>query len=124
MTGLRRHMALALALLVAVVPCMAAGKSALEAVCRMVDGGSGDPLEGVWRIAGGGAVFAVVPKEGDAGRFSLVIVDSPDMSVLPMTVFGEAVPTAVPGKYDASVTASMKSGAPSSRRHNLVMTLT
>lgn len=100
-----------------------AGRSTLERVCAMVDDGSGDPLEGVWRIAGGGAVFAALPVEGVDDVFRLVIVDSPDMSVLPMTEFGTAACTAVAGRYDARVAASLKSGSPVRRSHNLVITI-
>ena len=100
-----------------------AGRSAFTRVCAMVDDGRGDPLEGVWRIAGDGAVFAVLPDGESDDIFRLVIVDSPDMSVLPMTEFGSARRTAVAGRYDARVSASLKSGAPVRRDQNLIISL-
>lgn len=100
-----------------------AGRSTLERVSALVDDGRGDPIEGVWRIAGDGAVFAVLPADGGGDTFRLVIVDSPDMSVLPMTEFGTARRTAVAGRYDATVAASLPSGSASTREHKLVISL-
>ena len=122
MTALLRHIVAAFLAAVCAVAATA-GRSALTRVCALVDEGSGDPIEGVWRIAGDGAVFAVLPGDGGDDTFRLVIVDSPDMSVLPMTEFGAARRTAVAGRYDACMSASLTSGAPVRRDRNLIISL-
>lgn len=122
MTALLRHIVAAFLAAVCAVAATA-GRSALTRVCALVDEGSGDPIEGVWRIAGDGAVFAVLPGDGGDDTFRLVIVDSPDMSVLPMTEFGTARRTAVAGRYDACMSASLTSGAPVRRDRNLIISL-
>lgn len=121
MAGVLRHIVAAILAAVCAVAATA-GRSTLACVCAMVDDGGGDPLEGVWRIAGDGAVFAVLPGEG-GDTFRLVIVDSPDMSVLPMTEFGTARRTAVAGRYDACMSASLTSGAAVRRDRNLIISL-
>lgn len=121
MTGVLRHIVAAILAAVCAVAATA-GRSTLACVCAMVDDGGGDPIEGVWRIAGDGAVFAVLPGEG-GDTFRLVIVDSPDMSVLPMTEFGTARRTAVAGRYDACMSASLTSGAAVRRDRNLIISL-
>ncbi len=121
MTGVLRHIVAAILAAVCAVAATA-GRSTLARVCAMVDDGGGDPLEGVWRIAGDGAVFAVLPGEG-GDTFRLVIVDSPDMSVLPMTEFGTARRTAVAGRYDARLSASLTSVAPVRHDRSLVISL-
>lgn len=121
MTGVLRHIVAAILAAVCAVAATA-GRSTLARVCAMVDDGGGDPIEGVWRIAGDGAVFAVLPGEG-GDTFRLVIVDSPDMSVLPMTEFGTARRTAVAGRYDACMSASLTSGAAVRRDRNLIISL-
>ena len=121
MAGVLRHIVAAILAAVCAVAATA-GRSTLARVCAMVDDGGGDPLEGVWRIAGDGAVFAVLPGEG-GDTFRLVIVDSPDMSVLPMTEFGTARRTAVAGRYDACMSASLTSGAAVRRDRNLIISL-
>lgn len=121
MAGVLRHIVAAILAAVCAVAATA-GRSTLARVCAMVDDGGGDPIEGVWRIAGDGAVFAVLPGEG-GDTFRLVIVDSPDMSVLPMTEFGTARRTAVAGRYDACMSASLTSGAAVRRDRNLIISL-
>lgn len=121
MAGVLRHIVAAILAAVCAVAATA-GRSTLARVCSMVDDGGGDPIEGVWRIAGDGAVFAVLPGEG-GDTFRLVIVDSPDMSVLPMTEFGTARRTAVAGRYDACMSASLTSGAAVRRDRNLIISL-
>lgn len=121
MAGVLRHIVAAILAAVCAVAATA-GRSTLACVCAMVDDGGGDPIEGVWRIAGDGAVFAVLPGEG-GDTFRLVIVDSPDMSVLPMTEFGTARRTAVAGRYDACMSASLTSGAAVRRDRNLIISL-
>lgn len=122
MTGVLRHIVAAILAAVCAVAA-SAGRSTMAQVCAMVDDGGGDPIEGVWRIAGDGAVFAVLPGEGGDDAFRLVIVDSPDMSVLPMTEFGTARRTAVAGRYDACLSASLTSGTSVRRDRNLIISL-
>lgn len=63
--------------------------------------GGRDMAEGVWRFVPDGAVFAIVREPGAfSGRFRVVVLDSPDMSIPPGTEVGSAARTAVPGKYD------------------------
>lgn len=122
MTCVLRHIVAAILAAVCAVAA-SAGRSTMAQVCAMVDDGGGDPIEGVWRIAGDGAVFAVLPGEGGDDAFRLVIVDSPDMSVLPMTEFGTARRTAVAGRYDACLSASLTSGTSVRRDRNLIISL-
>ncbi len=122
MTCVLRHIVAAILAAVCAV-AGSAGRSTMAQVCAMVDDGGGDPIEGVWRIAGDGAVFAVLPGEGGDDAFRLVIVDSPDMSVLPMTEFGTARRTAVAGRYDARLSASLTSGTSVRRDRNLIISL-
>lgn len=71
--------------------------------CELIDSRGSDPLTGLWRMGGDGATFAVLPVEGSSTSFDIVIIDSPDMSVLPGTRFGHATTTGRSGTYDAEL---------------------
>ncbi|MGM9846199.1 MAG: hypothetical protein ACI30K_08260 [Muribaculaceae bacterium] len=60
-------------------------------------------IEGIYRMGGDGALFAIVPTPGHTHRYDLVIIESPDFSVEPGTKFGYAVAGGSKGVYDAKV---------------------
>ena len=51
-----------------------------------------DPVEGEWRVNGGGPVLLLRQAHDDAGRIEIVWVDGPDVSVRGGSVVGYAVP--------------------------------
>lgn len=57
---------------------------------------------GLWRMTDGGAVFAIEAIAGSQD-YRLVLLDSPDWQIEPGTMFGTMRPTAVKGKYNASL---------------------
>lgn len=73
-----------------------------QSVCRTIDSSGRDPLAGIWRMGGDGATFAALPSTNQA-TLDLVILDSPDMSVIPGTPLGRATATGKPGTYDAEL---------------------
>lgn len=65
-----------------------------------IDRYGSDPLCGIWQMGGDGAVFAVIPEKGSSSRFRIVLIDSPDMSVMPGHEIGCVVTTGKTGYYD------------------------
>ena len=59
-----------------------------------------DPIEGRWTVNGGGAVIEIARAPGADERFSVTMVDSPDLKVTPGTVLGYACPAPATGRYD------------------------
>lgn len=59
-----------------------------------------DPVEGEWRVNGGGPVLLLRQAHDDADRIEIVWVDGPDVSVRRGSVVGYAVPAPEAGVYD------------------------
>lgn len=64
-----------------------------------------DPIEGRWTVNGGGAVIEIARAPGADERFSVTMVDSPDLKVAPGTVLGYACPAPATGRYDCHLSA-------------------
>jgi len=77
-----------------------------RSACRIIDRYGSDPICGIWQMGGDGATFAVIPRQGSSAVFDIVLVDSPDMSVLPGLIMGKAASTGKPGHYDAEFDSS------------------
>lgn len=68
------------------------------------------PLEGLWRMAGDGALVAVesycvpeLPRSRQPSTFRMVMVKSPQRHIRPGTVIGHLVSTVRPGVYEARI---------------------
>lgn len=73
---------------------------------EIIDNQGADPICGLWRIGGGGALIAILPETASTARFEIYLLDSPDMSVIPGNKIGSAVATGQPGHYDAELAQS------------------
>lgn len=95
-----RMLCLCLMLTVLTVGSEAATPFDCASVCAEINRYGSDPLCGIWQMGGDGATFAVIPEQGSSSRFDIVLVDSPDMSVMPGRLIGCAVTTGKTGTYD------------------------
>lgn len=82
-----------------------------------------DPLEGLWRVNGGGAVLEFAPEPGNSGRLTIAYIDGPDMSIIPGTVIGNAIPAGNPGKYDCRMSTDPRPDRRHGRNDNLAFTI-
>lgn len=73
---------------------------------RIIDDRGADPLTGIWQIGGNGATIAILPRVASTTTFDIVLIDSPDMSILPGVIIGEAVTTGRMATYDAVMKSS------------------
>lgn len=69
---------------------------------EIIDSRGADPLAGIWRIGSDGATVAFLPEASAQSGFDIVILDSPDMSVIPGRKIGRAAATGKIGTYDAT----------------------
>ena len=60
-----------------------------------------DPIEGIWQWPDDGAVMKIEALSETA--FSIVLLDSPDLTIKPGTEIGRAVATPRKGSYDAAI---------------------
>lgn len=60
-----------------------------------------EPVEGLWRMNGGGALIQISP---DGDRLSMLYLDGPDLSIPPGTPIGYLVAGAEAGVYDCHAT--------------------
>lgn len=81
----------------------AAESVGFAAAKQIIDSRGADPLAGIWRIGGGGATVAFLPSGTSASDFDIVLLDSPDLSVIPGQTIGHAAATGRIGTYDASL---------------------
>lgn len=58
--------------------------------------------EGIWELGRGGAVFEIVAS-AEPGAYTLVLLDSPDYTLNPGTVFGTMRTTGKPRCFDAAL---------------------
>ena len=77
--------------------------------CEIIDSRGADPLCGIWRIGGDGALVAILPATASTARFDIYLLDSPDLSVIPGEKIGSAAATGQPGTYDAELSTSPQS---------------
>lgn len=73
-----------------------------QQACEIIDNTGHDVVCGLWKIGGDGATIAVLPQQGKMSTFDIVLIESPDMSVIPGEVIGELSSTGRPGVYDSS----------------------
>ncbi len=73
---------------------------------EIIDSRGTDPLTGIWKIGGDGATIAFLPRVGSTSTFDIVLLDSPDLSILPGGIIGEAVSTGRLATYDATMNVS------------------
>lgn len=84
----------------------------LDAVKQTLDQLAFTPIEGLWMMTDDGARFAII-ADSDESRLTpqefllMVIVDSPDRSVKPGTVFGVAAQSAAKGVFDALIISDL-----------------
>lgn len=64
--------------------------------------GAREPIEGEWRVNGGGPILLFKASESDAGRIDIVWVDGDEDNVSPGTVVGYAVASPRAGVYDCT----------------------
>lgn len=81
-----------------------------------------DSPEGVWRIGDSGAVFEVRPLAGSDDSFELYLLSSPDLSILPGTVFGTMTSTGTRHVYEARIRLD-SSRRTSPKNHSFIFTL-
>lgn len=74
--------------------------------CEIIDARGADPLCGIWRIGGDGALVAIIPATAATARFDIYLLDSPDLSIIPGEKIGSATATGQPGTYDAELSTS------------------
>ncbi len=99
-----RTIVIATVVAVAALQCDAADTlTDIESAKQIIDSRGSDPLAGIWRIGGGGATVAFLPVAAGESEFDIVILDSPDMSVIPGQKIGHAVSTGKIGVYDATM---------------------
>lgn len=70
---------------------------------RAEDAPSDTPCEGIWQMAGDGAVFVVTADRVHTGILQMEVLLSPDFTVAPHTSFGTLRPGAKPGCYTAEL---------------------
>lgn len=99
----------------------AADGSFSRAKMRELIDSSADPLCGIWQMGGDGATVAIIPEKASSARFDIILVDSPDMSVIPGKTIGHAVATGKSGTYDASIKSERAIGK---RTHRFIISLT
>lgn len=89
----------------------AGSRDSVDVTCieSRLEGRTLAPVEGVWRISGSDGMFAVV---ADAGTifYRIVVIDSPDRSVLPGTVMGACTAAGRADSYDAWLYTSGEAG--------------
>lgn len=89
-----------------------------------------DDAEGLWRIAGDGALIAIehtsVTDRPDCGidLYSLTMVDAPQRHPRPGTLIGYMTPTARRGTFDAVIYTSLNDAVKLERPKKFVITLT
>lgn len=99
-----RTVIVAAVMTVAALPCRAADPLiSMESAKEIIDSRGADPLAGIWRFGGDGATLAFVPVAAGESEFDIIILDSPDMSVIPGQNIGRAVSTGKVGVYDATM---------------------
>lgn len=77
-----------------------------QEACDIIDSRGANPICGMWRIGGDGALIAILPEKASTARFEIYLLDSPDLSVIPGKKIGSAVTTGQPGVYDAELASS------------------
>lgn len=89
-----------------------------------------DDAEGLWRIAGEGALIAIertsVADRPDSGTdlYSLTMVDAPQRHPRPGTLIGYMTPTARKGSFDAVIYSTLNDAIRLERPKKFVITLT
>ncbi len=75
------------------------------------------PVEGVWQMTSDGAAIAIERSDDYAARrndglvaYRIVLIQSPDRSVVPGTVIGYAQPSAKAGVYNARFYTAIRAG--------------
>lgn len=71
----------------------------------------------MWRT-GAGAIFDIVPAGG--GNFSLMLLDSPDLTAPCPSTIGTMAPTGTPYTYEASLSADITT-AGSKKKHTCII---
>ena len=81
------------------------GRPVLSADCAPYFSGGADlaPVEGVWLMSGDGALLAIERRAGSLDVYDVVLLDSPDFTVMPGTQLGLLRQTARAGVYDVSL---------------------
>ena len=87
------------------VSAIVSGYESADSVARRLGALPLCPIEGLWQMTDGGALFAIERAEPSTkiapARLRMVMVRSPYRSVRPGTVIGHLQPTPKPGVYEA-----------------------
>lgn len=110
----------ALVLLIAALPAQA--RSNLRDSIEAAIDAAPRTIEGIYRMGGEGALFAIVPSPGHTHRYDLIILESPDFSVEPGTKFGYAVAGGSKDVYDAKVYGRLRADR-SNKSHTFALRL-
>lgn len=81
----------------------------------LFDGRGLSRLEGVWRMSGSDALFAVIATPGSV-YCTMIVVESEDMNLLPGTVMGVLTAAGRAGAYDARIYTGCDDGVLTSPR--------
>ena len=104
------------------------GYMTVDSVARRMESLPLCPAEGVWEMAGDGAVFAVERTAESATEtlpreLRLVIIRSPHRRVRPGSVMGTARPTVKPGVYEARLNTRIADLGGLSLPHKFLLTV-
>lgn len=81
----------------------------LAAICMASH--AADPLMGLWRVGGTGAVLRIVEKSETDATFDILWEDGALLSIAPGTPVGKATRSPKPGVYDCSMTIDPRKNA-------------
>ncbi len=110
------------ALLTALTAFVTASAAAPEAVCLdsiRTTGTDASSPAGLWRT-GAGAVFDIVPA--GAGSYTLILIDSPDVTAPCPATIGTMTTTGTPGTYEAALSAGL-TAASARKKHTCIITV-
>lgn len=96
--------AICLSAILPLVCVQARAVTPLDSLRLTVDHGRGEPIEGFWRMTGQGAMIAITAHIGRDGVYDIHLLDSPDLTVTPFTLIGQARAGLKAGSYDLTLT--------------------
>lgn len=81
-----------------------------------------DAVEGDWRMTASGTEFRISRPPTGGDSFEIILIDSPDMSLLPGTLIGTARITPTPGRYVARML--LNPAHPHARKRDVLLKIT
>lgn len=86
-----------------------AGYTDVDSIEARIGASAIHPIEGIWRMTADGALIAIERSDSYgadrmmASGYRIVVIQSPCRRIRPGTLMGYALPSAKPGRYDASI---------------------